>query len=155
MDMESMFSAAGALAMLGWLLLVFLPRWRWTTGLITSCLIPGVLAIAYLGLFVANFGAEPAGLSAFNSLAGVKSLFQHDPLLLAGWIHYLAFDLFIGSWEVRDAHRLGIHHLLVVPCLFFTLMLGPVGLLMYLVLRLVARHRWTIEDSPFDARAAR
>ncbi len=154
MDYERMFSAAGTLSMLGWLLLVFLPRWRLSASLITCCLIPGVLAIAYLGLFAANFGAEGTGFSAFNSLAGVKSLFQHDPLLLAGWIHYLAFDLFIGSWEVRDSRRLGIHHLLVVPCLFFTLMLGPVGLLMYLVLRLVARHRWTIEESPTDAQAA-
>jgi hypothetical protein len=154
MDLEKIFSAAGTLAMLGWLLLVFLPRWRLTTSLITSCLLPGVLAIAYLGLFVGNFGANPAGFSAFNSLAGVKSLFQQDPLLLAGWIHYLAFDLFIGSWEVRDSRLLGIHHLLVVPCLIFTLMLGPVGLLMYLLLRLVARHRWTIEEMPADAQAA-
>jgi ABA4-like protein len=153
MDWEKMFSAAGMLAMLGWLLLVLLPRWRLTTSLITSCVLPGTLAVAYLGLILANFGADPAGFSSFNSLAGVKSLFSHDPLLLAGWIHYLAFDLFIGSWQVRDARRLGIHHLLVVPCLLFTLMLGPVGLLMYLLLRFVARHRWTIEESP-DARAA-
>jgi hypothetical protein len=150
MDLEKMFSAASMLVMPGWLLLVFLPRWRWTTSLIAPCLLPALLAIAYLSLFVANFAAEPAGFSAFNSLAGVKSLFHNDALLLAGWIHYLAFDLFIGSWEVRDSHHLGIHHLLVVPCLVCTLMLGPVGLLMYLALRLVARGRWTIEDVASD-----
>jgi hypothetical protein len=150
MDLEGMFSAANALAMLGWLMLVSLPFWRPTTSLITSILLPGLLALAYLGLFVANFGSAPGGFSSFSSLAGVKSLFQSDALLLAGWIHYLAFDLFIGSWEVRDSRRLGIRHLLVIPCLFFTLMLGPVGLLMYLVLRLAARGRWSLGE-PRDA----
>ncbi len=138
-----MFSAASTLVMPGWLLLVFLPRWRWTTAFITSCLLPGLLAIAYLTLFATNLGSMPEGFASFNSLAGVKLLFESDALLLAGWIHYLAFDLFIGSWQVRDAQRLGIHHLLVIPCLVLTLMLGPIGLLTYLVLRLVARRRWS------------
>jgi len=151
MNFEMMFSVASMLVMPGWLLLVFFPRWRWTTALITSCLLPGLLAIAYLGLFMTHFNSVPEGFAAFNSLAGVKSLFQSDALLLAGWIHYLAFDLFIGSWEVRDAGRLGIHHLLVIPCLVFTLMLGPVGLLMYLVLRLAVRGRWYVGGSPRDA----
>jgi len=52
-----------------------------------------------------------------------------DELLLAGWVHYLAFDLFIGSWEVEDAAANGIPHWLLLPCLFLTLMVGPVGLL--------------------------
>ena len=52
-------------------------------------------------------------------------------MLLAGWIHYLAFDLLIGSWEVRDARELGIPHLFVVPCLFLTFMFGPAGWLLY------------------------
>ena len=116
MDSEALFSAANMLVMPGWLLLVFLPRWRYTTGVITSVLLPAVLGVCYVGLFAANFRSQPDGFAAFNTLAGVKSLFQNDSLLLAGWIHYLAFDLFVGSWEVRDAQRLGIHHLLVIPC---------------------------------------
>ena len=56
-------------------------------------------------------------------------------MLLAGWIHYLAFDLFIGGWETRDAVRNGIPHLLVIPCLLLTFMLGPIGLLAYFALR--------------------
>jgi hypothetical protein len=56
---------------------------------------------------------------------------------LAGWIHYLAFDLFVGAWEVRDAQRQGIHHLLVIPCLLATLMAGPAGLALYWLLRVL------------------
>ncbi len=58
-----------------------------------------------------------------------------DALLLAGWIHYLAFDLFVGSWEVSDAHAQGIHHLLLVPCLLATFMVGPAGLALYFILK--------------------
>jgi hypothetical protein len=155
MDFESLFSAASTLVLPGWLLLILAPRWRWTTSLITSCLLPGILAAGYLALVVANFGRDGAGFSDFNSLSGVKSLFQNDALLLAGWIHYLAFDLFVGSWEVRDARAQAIPHWLVVPCLVFTFMLGPVGLLMYLLLRLAMRGRWTIESSPRDAAKSR
>ena len=91
----------------------------------------------------------------FNSLAGVRGLFQSDRLLLAGWIHYLAFDLFIGSWEVRDARRLGIPHLLVVPCLLCTLMAGPVGLALYFAVRGAARRTVWIDDAvPVSAEPA-
>ncbi len=145
MEFARVFAAAGQLAMLGWLLLIFLPRWRWTTIFITSWLIPAILAVAYLILMVLYFRSAPEG-ATFGSLDGVRLFFELDGLLLAGWIHYLCFDLFIGSWEVRDARRLGIHHLLVIPCLVLTFMLGPVGLLCYLVLRLAVRRQWTIEE---------
>ncbi|MGD9723524.1 MAG: ABA4-like family protein [Pirellulales bacterium] len=147
MDFERAFSLVGMLAGLGWLLLILLPWWRWTTTLITSVVIPGLLAFVYLVLFCLYFASDPNGFAAFNSLAGVKSLFQNDGLLLAGWIHYLCFDLFIGSWEVRDSQRLGISHLIVVPCLLFTFMLGPVGLLGYLVMRGIFARRCTIDES--------
>ena len=124
--------------MAGWLLLVFLPRWKYVPQLICGVLIPLLLAIVYLVLIAKYFGSAEGG---FGSLAGVHALFQNQGILLAGWIHYLAFDLFIGSWEVRDARRLGVHHLLVVPCLVLTFMLGPIGLLLYFIVRAVAKRQ--------------
>ena len=67
----------------------------------------------------------------------MHSLFANPWLLLAGWVHYLAFDLFIGAWQVRDAKRTGLSHLLVVPCLVLTFLFGPIGLLLYLALRVI------------------
>jgi hypothetical protein len=61
-------------------------------------------------------------------------------LLLAGWVHYLAFDLFVGCWEVRDARELGISYYLVVPCLICTFLFGPAGWLIYFLLRTIARR---------------
>ena len=144
MTPELLFTLATWAVLPGWLLLVLLPRWRWSARLVGSVLIPALLGGLYLALFARSFGSSEGG---FGTLAEVRTLFENPWLLLAGWIHYLAFDLFVGAWEVRDAQRIGLHHLLVVPCLVLTLMFGPVGLLLYLVLRGVVRKRiWLDEE---------
>ena len=150
MDLARLFDVASWIALPGWLLLVFLPRWRWTQT-ITAGVLPAILAVIYLVLFILHFGRVEQGFDAFGSLAGVQAAFTIEGMLLAGWIHYLAFDLFVGSWEVRDAQRSGLHHLLVLPCLFLTLMMGPVGLLLYLVLRGAVARRFRIPGEPRDA----
>ncbi len=115
-----------------WLLLVFLPRWRWTQRLATF-VVPLVIAGVYVWMLATAPHVDGTG---FNSIAQVRALFSVDRALVAGWIHYLAFDLFIGAWEVRDARRLGIAHGFVVPCLALTFLFGPLGLGLYLLLRL-------------------
>lgn len=129
--MEQIFSACSALAVLGWLLLILAPRWR-VTQAISGAAIPLAIAVVYLVLIVRYM---PGAAGGFGSLAEVASFFETPGLLLAGWVHYLAFDLFIGSWEVRDAQRHRVPHLVVVPCLILTFLFGPIGLLAYLLLR--------------------
>lgn len=131
MDIEQLFSVAGALAAVGWLLLVILPK-RPVAQHIAGIFFPLVLAVGYLVLIALHLRGAEGG---FGSLADVATLFQKKELLLAGWIHYLAFDLFIGGWEVRDAQAHGIPHLVVIPCLLMTFMLGPIGLLFYFAIR--------------------
>ncbi|HWW77519.1 MAG TPA: ABA4-like family protein [Pyrinomonadaceae bacterium] len=138
MSPEQLFSLCGGLVLPGWLLLVFLPRRKWAARLVCPVVIPLLLALVYLWLVATTLGRTPGD---FNSLAGVAQLFQNPRALLAGWIHYLAFDLFVGSWEVRDAQRVGLHHLAVVPCLVLTFLFGPVGLLLYFALRAAVRRR--------------
>jgi len=143
MDMETLFSICNFLPMPLWLLLAFAPRWKWTQILVHSMVIPMALSAVYAFLmFTALTGGQNEG--GFGSLADLRAAFMLDEALLAGWIHYLVFDLFVGAWEVRDAQRLKINHWLVVPCLFFTLMGGPVGLLMYFILRWTIAKRFVI-----------
>ncbi|MBA3322705.1 MAG: DUF4281 domain-containing protein [Pyrinomonadaceae bacterium] len=142
MSPEQLFSLCGALVLPGWLLLIFVPRWKWTARVIAAWVLPLTLAVVYLVLVATHFGDSEGG---FGSLAEVSRLFQNPHNLLAGWIHYLAFDLFIGSWEVRDAQRIGIHHLLVVPCLILTFLLGPVGLLLYFALRFALKRKFFVD----------
>ncbi len=138
MSPEQLFSLCGMLVLPGWLLLVFLPRWKWSARLVCPVVIPLALAAVYVWLVATTFGRTPGG---FGSLAEVGLLFRNERALLAGWIHYLAFDLFVGSWEVRDSRRAGVHHLLVVPCLVLTFLFGPAGLLLYLAIRAGVRRK--------------
>lgn len=140
MKAETVFSIVNLIALVGWFLLIFLPRFKVTSFAVLKGTIPILISIAYLILIVLFFGDAEGG---FDSLANVMKLFTNEWAVLAGWIHYLAFDLFIGAWEVRDAQREEIHHLLVVPCLIFTFMLGPIGLLMYFGLRSIVIWRRT------------
>lgn len=137
MTAESLFSIAGMTVLPGWFLLIFLPRWKYSARLVAGVIIPALLALLYAWLIVTRMGGE----GGFGSLAEVRRLFGDDYLLLAGWVHYLVFDLFIGSWQVRDSERAGIHHLAVVPCLLLTFLFGPVGLLVYFVVRGVSARR--------------
>ena len=134
---DRLFSLGGGLVAPVWLLLVVVPHWRWTQRLATF-VVPLVLAVAYGSLLLS---AHPPAGSGFNSLEQVAALFSARPALLAGWLHYLAFDLFTGAWESRDAMHLGISRWLVAPCLVLTFLFGPIGLGLYLLLRLAMRRR--------------
>ncbi len=136
MNLERWFKIAGDMVLPCWLLLVFVPRWRWTQRLATF-VAPLLLAALYIWLLVTAPRAVGGG---FNSLAQVRALFSVDRALLAGWVHYLALDLFTGAWESRDAAALGISQWLVLPCLVLTFLFGPVGLALYLLLRLAIRR---------------
>lgn len=92
-------------------------------------------------------GGDSAG--GFGSLAEVALLFQKDEALLAGWIHYLAFDLFVGMWEASDAAKRNINRWLLLPCLILTFMLGPIGLLLYFIIRGIASKN--VLQNPFAA----
>ena len=133
MKAEQIFTIANLVAIVGWLLIAILPRWRVTRFVVLSGGVSLALAGLCLVLIVMFFGAAEGG---FDSLANVMKLFTNEWAVLAGWIHYLAFDLFIGAWEVRDAERRGVSHLWVIPCLVLTFLLGPIGLLAYSILRL-------------------
>ena len=126
-----------------WLLLVFAPHWRGTQWLVHSALVPlaGVGWYA-LGLFT-DFTLEG---DALTTLAGVQAALTRPHVAVAAWIHYLIFDLFIGAWQARDAQREGIPHWAVVPCLALTLFAGPIGLALYLGIRLGRRRRWSTRE---------
>jgi hypothetical protein len=104
--------------------------------MITTKIVPLFLAVLYTAIVVSMFGRVPGG---FSTLAGVGALFSNPWLLLAGWVHYLAFDLLVGSWELEDASERGIPHLMVVPCLLLTFLFGPAGWLLYRIVRSIRR----------------
>lgn len=132
-----LFSIVNVSVVPGWLLLAIFPRWTWTR-VVAAGVLPAALGIAYLLIMATHFDADAGG---FGSLTDVARLFENPWLLLAGWIHYLAFDLFIGAWEVRDASRAGVPHIYVIPCLVLTFLAGPIGLLLYFIVRAAVTRR--------------
>lgn len=146
---ETVFSLINLAVLPAWILLAVLPRSVVTQTVVHSGLYPLLLGVFYTVTLVMGFafgyGAEGG---SFNSAAGVSQVFSHPHGILIGWSHYLVFDLFVGAWMARDALRRAFPHLALVPSLFFTLMLGPVGLLIYFVLRLALRKGgWSLDET--------
>lgn len=132
---DSLFQLANLLALLAWLLLLVAPRWRVTRRLVLDGAWPLGLAGGYTILIISHYLGAQSGAGGFGSLAAVATLFRDPWALLAGWVHYLSFDLWVGAWAVRDARRRGLPHLLLVPCLLLTFLFGPAGLLAYSLIR--------------------
>jgi hypothetical protein len=130
------FSIASGIALLCWLALavsVFVSGMRIWTQRITGYWVPGFFALIYSYCIWNGFAQMPGG--GFGSVIAVRTLFANDSALTAGWLHYLAFDLFVGTWIVRQGTREGLHPLLLLLCLPVTFMLGPLGFLLYLIMR--------------------
>lgn len=139
---EQLFSMGGLLAIIGWaalLLSLFLRPIRAWTWRITGFAIPTLLAVAYIYLLATTSNANPDG--GFGSIEAVRALFSDDPVLAAGWLHYLAFDLFVGTWLVRAGLSSNVHPLLILPALPLTFWVGPAGLLLGLVILMIFGDR--------------
>jgi hypothetical protein len=128
---EALFSAAGSLALAGWVALGLIPL-RYRAPRYVALAAAVVIAMLYAGLIGAFWTRGEGG---FGSLADVSRLFEHPGLLLAGWVHYLAFDLLIGVWERDEATRIGLPQWALAPCLVLTFLLGPLGWLAFMALR--------------------
>lgn len=136
MNAELIFNIFNTGILLPWILLIFLPNWKGTQKMIEWKLPVLIVGIAYLVILITNIFIIPDGTPVdLFSWTGVKAAFTKDGVMLIGWLHYLAFDLFVGMWESVDARKNGISHFLLVPCLFLTLFYGPVGFVLYWMLR--------------------
>ena len=126
MTPDQVFRICNLVALAGWIILIFFRSYRW------ALVLPPIFGFLYAVIVAVQFGHTPGG---FGTLDGVAALFSNHWMLLAGWIHYLAFDLFVGSWEVRDAQEKKVLHLFIVPSLILTFLFGPAGLVLYLATR--------------------
>lgn len=143
MTWSAIFTLTNVIALVGWAMLVALPRTRTVQSVIMYACV-GLLCLAYAAMFVALFGGlvDPIRVTGAGepdltnyTIAGLRALFMSDGGLVLGWTHYLAFDLFVGLWIARDADSKSFSRWVQMPILFFTLMAGPIGLLLWLAIR--------------------
>ena len=140
--MEDLFSLSGLLSLTGWAALLASPIIPKLSQWIAAIIIPALLSVIYAALVLAYWTRASGG---FGSLADVLLLFQTPQILLAGWIHYLAFDLFVGAWIVRAARSDAMPFVFVIPLLPITFLFGPAG---FIAFSLVRAARGTLQPSP-------
>jgi hypothetical protein len=140
MTPETMFQIANPIAMLGWAALLFAPFAPRVVDAIAHLIIPMLMALAYSALMLAYWSGATGG---YGSLPDVMALFTDPNVALAGWVHYLAFDLFVGAWATRAARAEGIPHLLVLPHLVLIFLFGPAGFLTFYAMRAAYPRRIT------------
>lgn len=139
MSPETLFQIAGPLALSGWIALACAP-WAPRAGLIYGGrIIPLVLAVLYTALILTGWSRAEGG---YGSLPDVMRLFDFPDIALAGWVHYLGFDLLVSAWAVQTARQERIAHALVLPCLMLIFLFGPAGFLAFMALRAAyPRHK--------------
>ncbi len=135
---DQLFRIANGVALLAWIALWCSPpaaRWTRPVWRITGRAVPLALALLYAALL----GMYWRGEGGFGSIEEVHQLFDVPGALVAGWVHYLAFDLFVGTWIAQRGAQLGIGHVWLVPVLVLTFAFGPLGLLAFVLLRALRR----------------
>lgn len=130
---SDVFSIANMVAMPMWILMIVLPKWKATRFLVQFKIIPLLLSLIYAVYIIQSMLNGP-GMD-FGSLESVMALFTVEEAVLAGWVHYLAFDLLVGMWMLGENEQLKIHPLIMAPCLLGTFMMGPIGFLLFMAVR--------------------
>ena len=132
MGWAALFNATNAISLVAWALLILGPRSPRMAAIILYFGV-GLLCLAYTIFFVAQ--VEGVFHGDFIGIEGIRALFQSDGGVVLGWTHYLAFDLFIGQWIAKDADHKGFSRITQAPFLLLTLFAGPIGLLLWLIIR--------------------
>lgn len=130
MTYEIIFNIYNTGILIFWLFILVFPKSKLTQKMTDFPWIPLVIAFGYiyfLGTSDSIFSVD------FSSLSGLTEMFQNSNSrgVAAGWLHYLAFDFWVGCWILRDSQKKGVKHAFVIFPMLCTFMLGPVGVIIY------------------------
>lgn len=142
MTADDFYWYASVAIFIPWLLLIAAPNWRWTETLSFIAALILLVAGAWFTYTCLRWGHEGGNVLSFD---GLKNLFRSPEMLLAGWLNYLSFCLLVGVWMVHDAIDNNIGRIWQIPCLILTLLAGPTGLVLYLLLRAVRTRNWKVK----------
>lgn len=146
--LNTIYVLSNAIALVGWVMLLASVFMGVKVPRTAARIIPATLAVIYTALMI---NILPFSGGGFGSIAALSDLFAQPQIALVGWIHYLAFDLFIGAWQVQTAKRQQLPSSLVIPSLLLTLLLGPLGLLVFLCGRHIVQGRQDALQASLDS----
>jgi hypothetical protein len=141
MSADDFYWYASILIFVPWGLMIFAPRWAYTEPVAFGS---AIILLAAAAIFTFKYLAGPQMGGSLLSLQGVENLFRSKEMLLTGWLNYLSFCLLVGTWQTHDARQLKIGHIFLVPCLLLTMLTGPAGLLLYLVVRFFRTKKFAL-----------
>ncbi|MFN7814289.1 MAG: ABA4-like family protein [Planctomycetia bacterium] len=147
MTANGFFQVTNTLALLAWIALLLFPARKTVSGLLCAVVVPGLLAVAYVGVIAWKFAVNGGPTEDVMTLAGLRKVFGDDWVFAAAWTHYLVFDMVVGAWIARDSVRLGIPWGLRTAALLLTFLAGPTGFLVHLLARWSLRRAGSVDDA--------
>jgi hypothetical protein len=133
MSTSDVFQIVNTIVLPAWLILILFPKKSWRNPVIYS--FSAAMAVIYASYVFSGLGEFD--LESFSELEGIKAMFASDKAVLTGWVHYLVFDLLVGNFILNQSQKHNIHHFLMIPCLLLCFMFGPVGFLLYFIIKLI------------------
>ncbi len=134
MTPSMLFTFMNILSATGWILILIVSRFWKGADAFLVCIVVALLAAAYSFFNFAHIG-EAGGIAGFSTFEGVTKIFSNPWLIDAAWAHIVGIDLIIGMLIKNNAAKHGIPYGLVVIILLVTIVFGPMGLLLYLLVR--------------------
>ena len=132
-----------------WLMLIFSPKSRITQIFVNSVIAPLILAAAYVYVIYQSILLDVPILNFFNlylNLDSLYTIFAIESFLLVFWLHFLSLSLFLGSWVSRDAVKYTISPTIVSICLVIIYFTGPLGLIVYWMIRVFFAKKLGFHD---------
>ncbi|NEV93329.1 DUF4281 domain-containing protein [Psychroflexus sp. YR1-1] len=137
MSASDVFQIVNTIVLPAWLILIFFPSKSWRNPVIYGFSI--AMSVVYLVYVITGLG--DFDMESFSELEGIKAMFTSDEAVLTGWVHYLVFDLLVGNWILNQSRKHNISHFLMIPCLLLCFMFGPVGFLLYYIIKTIHTKR--------------
>ena len=132
-----------------WLMLIFIPNSRVTQIFVNSIILPLILSATYIYIiYQAILMDEPMSdvFKLYLSLDNLYTLFATESFLLIFWLHFLALNLFLGSWISRDGIKYNVPRSLAFFPLILVYLAGPLGLVLYWIIRIFYAKRISFHD---------
>ena len=132
-----------------WFILIFFPNSRLCLIFISSIFLPIIFSLIYgyiIYLLITNGQNIFDSIDLYLGIENLHSLFSNDTFLLIFWVHFLAINLFLGSWVSRDALRYGVPKFLSGISLISIYFTGPLGLVLYWFIRIFYSKKISLHD---------
>ena len=122
-----------------WLILIFFPQSNLSRYFVTSIFPILLLSIAYIFMIYKSYLSSYEFLTNFDlylNISNLSNLFSNETFLILFWIHFISINLFTGGWIVKDSQKFGINKIILFLPLIITYLIGPLGLLIYWLIRI-------------------